>query len=242
LFADNFDIGASGPVLEDIAAKLNQDLKHISKWAKRKHLKISTEKSQVSFFTPWNREKVFPTIFYEGIPIPVTNLIKSLGINFDRDHAFTSHLKFSSSKGRDRVSIVKAVIGPSSLCFSKENGLLRYKALVSPVLGYGAPIFLPPRLLLKQPLEPLQKVQNVCLHAVTGCHSASSIQHLHNECKMLQVHDHLKMQCHQFLLNTRQVSHPSHLVTSRPLARGRQENQPYSTSLVETSRNILTTV
>jgi hypothetical protein len=33
---------------------------------------------------------------------------------------------------------------------------------------------------------------------------------------MMLVHDHLNMQCRQFLLNLRQVKHPSHKVTGRP--------------------------
>jgi hypothetical protein len=58
--ADDFKVGASDPDLEVIAAALNRDLVKISQWAKRKCLRISAEKLQVIFFTPWNREKDFP--------------------------------------------------------------------------------------------------------------------------------------------------------------------------------------
>jgi hypothetical protein len=193
LFANGFNIGTSDPDPVIIAAKLNLDLKRVTKWAKNKRLKISAAKSQVTFFTPWNREKVFPPILYEGTPIPITHKLKSLGLWFDKDHTFSPNLTYSSSKGRDRVPIVKAVMGPT-WGFRMEDGILTFKALISPVLGYGAPIFLPPRSQLKHPVAPLQNIKIACLRSITGCHTASSIQHLH-ECKMMQVLDHLNMQC-----------------------------------------------
>jgi hypothetical protein len=71
-------------------------------------------------------------------------------------------------------------------------------------------------ILLVHHSSTIQKVQNACLCAVTGCHTAASIQHLHDECRMLQVCEHLDMQSSQFLLNTRQSTHPSHDVTGWP--------------------------
>jgi hypothetical protein len=100
--------------------------------------------------------------------------------------------------------------------FCLEDGVLTYKALIQSVLGFRAPVWYPLRTSLKHPVAPLQVVQNACLCAITGCHASTSGQHLHNECQMLQVQDHLDMQCSQFLLDTRQVDHPSHSITSGP--------------------------
>jgi hypothetical protein len=52
----------------------------------------------------------------------------------------------------------------------------------------------------------------------TGCHKATSIQHLHDECQALPVKEHLEMQCTQFLANALQTHHPSHGVVSDPPA------------------------
>jgi hypothetical protein len=65
-FADDFTIGKYDPDPEGIATALNKDFVLVSKWAKCKSITISAEKSQVAFFTPWNREKTFLPIFYEG--------------------------------------------------------------------------------------------------------------------------------------------------------------------------------
>jgi hypothetical protein len=64
-FADDFNIAATDPVLVTSAETLTSDLKRIAKWAKKKHLKISTEKLGVCYFTPWNRENTPLDVFYE---------------------------------------------------------------------------------------------------------------------------------------------------------------------------------
>jgi hypothetical protein len=214
-FADDFTIGASDENLANIEAVLNDDLICISKWAKRKMLRISAPISQVTYFTPWNRENADPKVFFEGNQIPVENNMKILGVIYDIHHTFTPHVKSQSAKARSRLCIAKAVMG-ANWSSSKEDGLLTYRTLISPVLGYAAPVWLPARSLLKHPVAPLQAVQNSALRSITGCHAASSVQHLHDECEMLQVFDHLAMQSSQFLANTRQPNLPSHDITSRP--------------------------
>jgi hypothetical protein len=65
MFADDLSPAASALELSKIEATLNADMKTISAWAKRKHLRISPEKSQVTFFTANRRESyVHPQVFY----------------------------------------------------------------------------------------------------------------------------------------------------------------------------------
>jgi hypothetical protein len=109
-FADDFNFAASDPVMAVIKKSLKEELVKISKWAKNKRLKISAEKSEVTYFTPWNGEKDTPKIFYEGVQIPVEKTLKFLGTLFDGRHTFSQNLKASASKERGRVPIVKAVI------------------------------------------------------------------------------------------------------------------------------------
>jgi hypothetical protein len=85
--------------------------------------------------------------------------MKVLGVVYDIHHTFTPHMKSQGAKARSRLRIVKAAMG-SNWGFSKEDGLLTYKALIAPALGYAAPVWLPARSLLKHPVAPLQSVQN----------------------------------------------------------------------------------
>lgn len=71
----------------------------------------------------------------------------------------TPNLKASASKGRGRVPIIKVVMG-ADWGFSLEDCLLTYKVLITPVIGFEAPIFLPPRSLLNSAVAPLQLVRH----------------------------------------------------------------------------------
>jgi hypothetical protein len=215
-FANDFSIAATGPNLQVINKILNEDMKNIAAWAARKRLRISPDKSQAIYFTPHNKEfKDKPEVYFEGSLIPVNTPIKILGILFDTMHTFTPHAKAQKAKGSKRVPLLKAVMG-AGWGLKKEDGLTTFKAFIFPVLGYGGPIFYPARSKLKDPVGCLQKVQNDALHVVTGCHAAASEQHLHEECKVLPVADHISMQCAQFFANTKTTNHPSSKITNRP--------------------------
>jgi hypothetical protein len=126
-------------------------------------------------------------------------------------HTGASQESSAKLKARSRHRFVKAVMG-SDWGFTKEDVLLTFKTLISPIFSNVAPVWFPLRTSLQKPVDSLQKVQNAILRTITGCHAAASQQHLHDECKILPVHDHLKL---QLLANTRQVGHPSHNITSR---------------------------
>lgn len=181
-FADDFTIAASDPDLKSIKIKLNADMKSIAKWADRKHLKISSGKSQVILFTPNSREhKGQPKIFYKGELIPVVNSMKILGINLDKGLNLRKQETALADKGSSRLPIVKAVSGPKG-GFSMEDRLLTFKAFIPPVFSFGGPVWFPIRSKLKGAVKSLQVLQNSALRAVTGCHNAASSQHVHEEC------------------------------------------------------------
>jgi hypothetical protein len=54
------------------------------------------------------------------------------------------------------------------------------------------------------------------MRLITGCHMASSIDHLHAESKLLPVAEHLTMLCSQYLASSFRPSHPSHDVVLQP--------------------------
>jgi hypothetical protein len=145
----------------------------------------------------------------------VSNTIKILGLNLDTSHTGTPHELAQASTARSRLPILKAVMG-TDFGFQKEDGVMAYKAFIVPVFGHAGPAFYPFRSMLKAPMPRCQSVQNAALRVATGCHAAASVQHLHEECKVLPVADHVSMQCAQFLANSRQLCHPSFKVTGRP--------------------------
>ena len=59
-------------------------------------------------------------------------------------------------------------------------------------------------------------VQNRGLRLITGCHNASSVDHLHSETKMLPVGDHLELLSAQYLAGAQQPDHPAHQIVNLP--------------------------
>jgi hypothetical protein len=124
---------------------LNEDMKNISAWAAKKHLTISSSKSQTIYFTPHNKEiNDEPEIYYEGSHIPVCTTIKILGLWFNSMNTYMPHEKAQKSKGSSCVPLFKAVMG-TGWNLKKEDGIIVYKSFIAPVLGNGGPIFYPVR-------------------------------------------------------------------------------------------------
>ena len=73
----------------------------------------------------------------------------------------------------------------------KETLLLTYNSIIKTILSYASPIWYPE--VSKTNLDKLQIIQNKALRIATGCVLKSDIQHLHSECKVLPVADHLRV-------------------------------------------------
>jgi hypothetical protein len=106
--------------------------------------------------------------------------------------------------------------------FDMETLSLTYNALVKPVIGNCAPIWVPN--IKPTHIAKIQTVQNRMLRLITGCHLASPIDHLHSEVEVLPVGVRLDMLYKQFLLSTLRPSHPSHEVVLRPLGPCKNSN------------------
>ena len=91
---------------------------------------------------------------------------------------------------------------------------MTWRVCIRSLLNYAAPIVYPN--FSKSSVELLQKVQNRALRLCLGCHSASSVDHLHREAKELLVGEHLKLLSAQFLARCLQPHHPSHRVACLP--------------------------
>jgi hypothetical protein len=85
-FADDFTLAFTPPDHQVIEATLNEDLRWVAKWAKRKRLMISRSKSQATLFMPDKEMYMKPQLLIEGCPIPVENRIKILGLTMDSLH------------------------------------------------------------------------------------------------------------------------------------------------------------
>ena len=127
---------------------------------------------------------------------------------YDPTFTFTAHAASVARRASARMNILKA-LSDSTFGKDKECLLLSYRVFIRSILNYAAPITYPNY--SPSSIAKLQKIQNRALRICLGCHSASSVDHLHTEAKELKVEDHLRLLSAQFLASCLQPHHPSHL-------------------------------
>jgi hypothetical protein len=122
-YADDFTVLESDADRDALSVKLQNSLTPIVKWASRKKLTIAPNKSQITLFTPWNRQfNVRPNISIDGVAVPLCKSPKT----FDTMFSFKDHVAAIAAKATQRINILKAVCG--TLCgHDKETLMITYK-------------------------------------------------------------------------------------------------------------------
>ena len=213
-YADDFHAAVSEISPSDIADGLSEAATELSTQAEEHGLSLSASKSTATLFTPWNKEfGRLPPVTLNGDVIPQNNNPKLLGVTFDPTFTFSTHAAITARKAGSRLGVLRA-LSDTSFGHDKECLSLTYKSIIRPFFDYAAPIVYP--LYSQSSIRRLQLVQNRALRLVTGCHNASSVDHLHSETEILPVGDHLELLSAQFLARAHQPDHPNHQVIHLP--------------------------
>ena len=117
---------------------MNDDLRQISDWARRKKFDLSPEKSTVTLFSSDPHQVNYhPQVFLDGSLIPLAKNPKILGVTLDPMFTFGPHSKTVVDKVSTRLKILKSLAG-TDWGHSKEDLNLTYKMLGSSVINYAA--------------------------------------------------------------------------------------------------------
>ena len=108
---------------------------------------------------------------------------KLLGAVLDPTFTFSAQAAAIARRAASRLNIIKA-LSDSHFGKDKECLLMTWRVCIRSLLNYAAPIAYPN--FNKSSVELLQKVHNRALRLCLGCHSASSVDHLHREAKELR--------------------------------------------------------
>jgi hypothetical protein len=81
-----------------------------------------------------------------------------------------------------------------------------FKTVNRPTWEYGSPVW--SQAASATGTRNLQCIQNAALRIVTGSHTMASMTHLHEECMVLPVREHLDLLSSQYLLACHQKDHP----------------------------------
>ena len=220
-YADDCTILTTGRNIEVLEERLNGYLPVLSTFLADRNLQLSAPKSTATLFTTWAKETTRELdVRIEDTPIPSCRNPKILGVVFDSLFTFAKHAEGVAARVKGRNRVLRAVTG-STWDKDKETILDTYKAIGRPLLDYAAPVWAPA--LSETQWSKLQTVQNAALRVVTGCHSITPTDHLHDETKVLPVRSHCTLLTRQHLIKCEDQLHPNYNITRcRTTDRARQ--------------------
>ena len=129
---------------------LQTDLDKLLAWSKKWQLPFNVSKCKVIHYGPKNSSSSY---FIDGTLVQVDHSEKDLGITFDSDMKFTTHLHSIVSKANSRVGILRR----NFTDMKPEVFLPIYKAIIRPLLEYGSVIWNPMLLQDKREIEMVQR-------------------------------------------------------------------------------------
>ena len=207
-YADDVTILATGPAVQPLCDNLNAYLPEVENFFKERSLIVST----VTLFTPHSAQADHhPAVYINGTQLPLNKSPKILGVIHDTMYTFSQHCKYAADRARQRNNL-KAMAG-ATWGQDKETQLLTYRAIGKPVLEYGAQVWSPT--ISETSRNRLEVVERAALRTATGCHLMTSIDHLHQETRILPVRKHTAMISQQFLAACMQADHPGHRLFDR---------------------------
>ena len=105
---------------------------------------------------------------------------KLLGVILDKNLTFNAHINENAKKGRQRLGLLKLLIGSKWGC--KPKTLMRlYKSYIRPVLEYGAPVILGAS---ETNIKKLQIIQNKFIRIAYKLDPLSHTEDIHKIAKI----------------------------------------------------------
>ena len=161
-------------------------------------LLISAPKSSVILFTPYPMQaNTRPKIKIADSELPLIRSPKLLGVYLDTFFLFNKRCVQVANRVGKRNNVLKELAG-TNWGQQRETLLMTYKALGRSIANYAVPVWSTHA--SESNIGKIQRAQNEALRIITVSHKMSSIDHIHNETKMLQVEDHLNLLYVQYLV------------------------------------------
>ena len=169
LYADDVALLATDRSLESCASALQPALEQIEEWSKAWKVRPSPSKCTLTYFTLDPKEsggKVAPPVQFAGAPLKLDLHPTFLGITFDDQLTFSTHVSALKSRMAKRRQCLLALAGKSYGAHRKTLRLA-YIAYIRAICDYGAAIYsshAAPATRAK-----LEAEQHKCARIITGC-------------------------------------------------------------------------
>jgi len=191
LFADDSALFVAGRNKKLLQNKTQMSLNKIQKWCNQNGFKISIDKTIAIFFSKERHKSNFE-IKIKDKQIELGDSAKFLGVYFDRKLTWKAHIDHIVTKTNKRLNLLRAVSG-KQWGSSKKTLLTLYKAIIRPILDYGAIAFCTAN---DTHLHKLELIQSRALRLSCGATVGTPITALQNECGEMP----LKLRWHEISL------------------------------------------
>ena len=160
-FADDIGLWAVGHPAVLAGARIQAKLREVEIWADRWRLQLNPQKCEYMVFGRHGTLNVVLSI--NGVPLKQAKSFKYLGLNLAPYMGWATHFEVSCSKAAGRIAALRRMCYGGQL--SLKTGLMFYKAIVRPVVEYGAPCF---GQLSTTLAEKLHTLENRAIKAILG--------------------------------------------------------------------------
>ncbi|GFT42918.1 probable RNA-directed DNA polymerase from transposon X-element [Trichonephila clavipes] len=138
MYADDTAVHTTFKRITSVTFALNKHLKLLEKYYDRWKISINVEKSAAVLFT--NKRKIPPPPKMYNTIIPWSQSTKYLGITFDKNLTWKTHIQNTRQKFRKIMFKLFPLIGRNS-DLSRNNKVLLFTAVMRPILSYGCPVW-----------------------------------------------------------------------------------------------------
>ncbi|GFY21578.1 RNA-directed DNA polymerase from mobile element jockey [Trichonephila clavipes] len=138
MFADDTAVHTTYKRITSVTYALNKHLKLLEKYYDQWKISINVEKSAAVIFTKKRKLPPPPTMY--NTTIPWSQSTKYLGIIFDKNLTWRTHIQHTRNKFRKIMFKLFPLIGRNSE-LSRDNKVLLFTAVMSPILAYGCPVW-----------------------------------------------------------------------------------------------------
>ncbi|GFX64348.1 probable RNA-directed DNA polymerase from transposon X-element [Trichonephila clavipes] len=162
MFADDTAVHTTYRRISSVTYALNKHLNLLEKYYDQWKISINVEKSAAVIFT--KRRKLPPPPIMYNTTIPWSQSTKYLGIIFDKNLTWKTHIQHTRNKFRKIMFKLYPLIGRNSE-LSRDNKVLLFTAVMRPILAYGCPVW---GYAAKTNINILDTLQNSTIRMIVG--------------------------------------------------------------------------
>ena len=174
LYVDDFLICYRSKNMNTIERQLQLNLNKILKWSTENGFKFSKSKTVCMHFCHLRKAHNDPILTLDGIPIPVVEENKFLGVIFDTKLSFIPHIKQLKAKCQKALNLLR-VVAHTDWGADRKVLLNLYRTIIRSKLDYGSIIYGSAR---KSYLEMLDPIHHQGLRLALGAFRTSPSESL----------------------------------------------------------------